>query len=571
MFQQYFYIKALVALIVMTGWSAEYVVSQIPQPVFKLDDADNIPAQPLKESTFQAEIITDPSVGKCFYFNGSDQYLNLGSHNIGSGFTISLWFRSDDLLSHNATLIDIGGVYWIRTTTQREIQFTRPLRGDHNSEGQILTEDIWYQFTLVVDGSRALNYLNGQLIASYQIPGKLRNELVPIVLGKNSWREYYSGKMSNIFFWDIALKKNQVQGHYRRTRKQTPLHDNLITYLPLDNADHFGGYDGTPEFSAVSFLEDKHRGVVANFDSTGSYIDFGEIEIDNAITISAWIKPERSGRHALIGSGHVFAFRTNYDNRLLFTIPQVMDINSQERVIEPGKWQHVAVTYHEGKAVFFYHNGQLVSMAEVEEYQQGAKKMRIANNLWNDTYSGEMDDILIWNRILTPAEIRDVSRMSSASLQSILIETDHQIFEYAMTFAVFGLLGGWLVYTYKRKWSTSGEKIPGHKINDEFLQKAKETTIRNMSQSTFGVEGFAEAMGMSKTSLYSYLKSACGKSPKEFIREERLNKAADLILTTTRNISEITFSTGFESRAYFNKCFREKYGMTPTEFRQKNQ
>ena len=57
---------------------------------------------------------------------------------------------------------------------------------------------------------------------------------------------------------------------------------------------------------------------------------------------------------------------------------------------------------------------------------------------------------------------------------------------------------------------------------------------------------------------------------KEFIRSIRLKRAAQLIVQEQMNISEAAYSVGFLQVAYFRKCFKEMYGMTPTEFAKKN-
>ena len=55
----------------------------------------------------------------------------------------------------------------------------------------------------------------------------------------------------------------------------------------------------------------------------------------------------------------------------------------------------------------------------------------------------------------------------------------------------------------------------------------------------------------------------------EYIRHIRLESARDLLKTTDLNISQIVYTIGFSSRSYFSKIFREKYGITPNEFKKK--
>ena len=62
-----------------------------------------------------------------------------------------------------------------------------------------------------------------------------------------------------------------------------------------------------------------------------------------------------------------------------------------------------------------------------------------------------------------------------------------------------------------------------------------------------------------------------GLSPVEYIREQRLKRAAQLLETTRYSITEITYMVGLNDSRYFSRCFKHSYGMTPTEYRQRMQ
>jgi AraC-like DNA-binding protein len=61
-----------------------------------------------------------------------------------------------------------------------------------------------------------------------------------------------------------------------------------------------------------------------------------------------------------------------------------------------------------------------------------------------------------------------------------------------------------------------------------------------------------------------------GKSPNTFIRDYRLNKALKLLHDQKGNISEIAFETGFNSLAYFSKCFKNKFDILPSKYIQQH-
>ena len=60
------------------------------------------------------------------------------------------------------------------------------------------------------------------------------------------------------------------------------------------------------------------------------------------------------------------------------------------------------------------------------------------------------------------------------------------------------------------------------------------------------------------------------QTPLEYVMEYRLNTAKQLLDDTKMSITDISYHCGFSSNAYFGKIFREKYGMTPLQYRNRN-
>lgn len=101
--------------------------------------------------------------------------------------------------------------------------------------------------------------------------------------------------------------------------------------------------------------------------------------------------------------------------------------------------------------------------------------------------------------------------------------------------------------------------------NDElFLNLLMDYTEEEWLNSGLNVEDFCRELGYSKSQLYRKMISITGKSPNAFIKEYRLNRALNLLNRQQDNISEIAFKTGFNSPAYFSKCFLNTYGVLPS-------
>jgi signal transduction histidine kinase/DNA-binding response OmpR family regulator len=103
--------------------------------------------------------------------------------------------------------------------------------------------------------------------------------------------------------------------------------------------------------------------------------------------------------------------------------------------------------------------------------------------------------------------------------------------------------------------------------DEAFLQKAVSVMEDNMRGETFGVEEFAVKIGMGRTSLYRKMKAVTGLTPHEFIKSMRLKRAAQLLSTGNMNVSETYEEVGISTISYFSKIFREEYGCTPSEYR----
>jgi DNA-binding response OmpR family regulator len=103
-------------------------------------------------------------------------------------------------------------------------------------------------------------------------------------------------------------------------------------------------------------------------------------------------------------------------------------------------------------------------------------------------------------------------------------------------------------------------------IDDLFRYKLLETIEKSYENSDFSIEELSELIGLSRVHLYRKIKTLFGISPTDFLRNYRLNKALILLKQKHFAISEIAYMTGFTSPAYFTKCFKTFYSVTPSEY-----
>lgn len=104
------------------------------------------------------------------------------------------------------------------------------------------------------------------------------------------------------------------------------------------------------------------------------------------------------------------------------------------------------------------------------------------------------------------------------------------------------------------------------KSDEEFIKKLYNIVQENISNPDFVVEDIAEQFNMSRASFYRKIKGILDLTPNEYIRVERLKKAAQLLKENEYKVNEICYMVGFNSPSYFSKCFQQQFGVLPKDF-----
>jgi AraC-like DNA-binding protein len=117
-----------------------------------------------------------------------------------------------------------------------------------------------------------------------------------------------------------------------------------------------------------------------------------------------------------------------------------------------------------------------------------------------------------------------------------------------------------------REMTLQPVKTSVSKIDRKFLRDLQVVIKRNISDPEFNVEELCKKLYMGNTTLYRKILALCGQTPTEFIRSCRLKRALELLKSGYGSVTEVAFEVGFSSRAYFTKCFREKFQQLPSDF-----
>ena len=100
----------------------------------------------------------------------------------------------------------------------------------------------------------------------------------------------------------------------------------------------------------------------------------------------------------------------------------------------------------------------------------------------------------------------------------------------------------------------------------QFIDKLNGIIAETISSPDFNTNMLAGRMNMSPSTLYRKIRSVVGLSVIEYIKKFRMKLAAELLISGEYNVSETAWKTGISNVKYFRECFRETYGMTPSEY-----
>lgn len=119
---------------------------------------------------------------------------------------------------------------------------------------------------------------------------------------------------------------------------------------------------------------------------------------------------------------------------------------------------------------------------------------------------------------------------------------------------------------YGKKFSLEEMGIQTSSADDRFMQKFFDVIEKYLSDPELNVELICKELGFSRANFYRKLKAITELSPAELIRNKRLEIAARILCDTDMNVSEVSERTGFSTPAYFARCFKLVYGMSPSEY-----
>jgi AraC-like DNA-binding protein len=107
-------------------------------------------------------------------------------------------------------------------------------------------------------------------------------------------------------------------------------------------------------------------------------------------------------------------------------------------------------------------------------------------------------------------------------------------------------------------------------IDQQLMKNIEQYVLQNMSRGQISLEEMAMAMGMGRVPFFHKIRNLTGKTPTELVRDLRLKHACILLKRTNINMSELATNVGFMTAENFINVFKEKFGLSPLEYRLKH-
>lgn len=120
--------------------------------------------------------------------------------------------------------------------------------------------------------------------------------------------------------------------------------------------------------------------------------------------------------------------------------------------------------------------------------------------------------------------------------------------------------------TYQKQVQVQASEVVTDSADDKFIQQALAIIEKNIANPDFSVEELSREMFMSRVALYKKLFSLTGKTPIEFIRSIRLQRAVQLLEKREMTVAEVAYEVGFNNPKYFTKYFKQEYNVLPSSY-----
>lgn len=392
------------------------------------------------------------------HFDGVNDFVNLPVSSLfdfGTGdFTTEAWIRTT---SNNLQIVagaSGAGDFWLGTSSGKA---AFSISGSPLVGSTAINDNQWHHIAGVRLSGTIHIYVDGVL------DGSLANNLSfitggqPLTVGRFNGGfggYYFTGEIEEVRIWNaaqtagnIAARRNielvgnetGLLAYYKFNQGIAGGNNTAITTLTNSTANPLNGIitNFALTGSTSNFLSGSpvpQQGTHLNFDGVNDFVNIPSTSISailsgtTALTVEAWVKSTIAdytgvniyntgsilANHRPFGATQ-FSLRPNGTKYEFFVGVGAYIVQSPANAITPGTWQHIAGVFN-GSTIKLYINGVLVGTTNTPGYSlpASAEAVTIGNSGYGEQFNGSIDDVRIWNSILS---VDDIARRKNCELQ----------------------------------------------------------------------------------------------------------------------------------------------------------
>ncbi len=422
---------------------------------WKLDENTGTSAGDTSANALTGTLTNGPTwttgrIGSAVQFDGTNDRIEVGDQSTLEGYdqiSVSAWANPSVISGAEETIVSKELIFKldISATAGNVARFMTGNSWSGLHSTTVLSTGTWYHIVGTYDGVTKKIYINGALEASTALTGNITTNTRSVQIGSydssGTPTAFLTGAIDEVRVYNRALSAEEVANLYRLTAP-TGTDTGLVGYWSMNGQDTTAttAYDRSGAANSGTLTNGPTKvigklGQALNFDGTDDYVNAGSATIIDNLTnlsICAWVNPDTlpNGYSAIIGqmdNGGAEATFGFHDNGTADYIEfyrtfsgTIGEWHSDGNIVPTGSWSHICMTYNNSSVAndpAYYLNGAQIGVVEVStpvgtasstaggDYFIGAIDNGVAGT---DFLDGKIDEVRLYNRILTAAEIQSL-------------------------------------------------------------------------------------------------------------------------------------------------------------------
>jgi hypothetical protein len=375
--------------------------------------------------------------GRALSFDGINDLVTVSdsaSLDLGAGMTIEAWVNPSALSGWRTAVMkeDVDGLAYALYANDNAPQAAAYARMACNTASDSVATttqlplNTWTHVAGTYDGTALRLYVNGTLVSTRPAAGAIVATANPLRVGGNSvWGEYFAGRIDEVRIYNRALAAADIGRDMN-----APVVSGLVAAYGFEEASGASVLDAsahrnTGSIAGATRTASGRFGRALSFDGVDdsvTIVDAPVLDLSTGMTLEAWVNPRAlSGWRTVLmkesADGLAYALYAHDNAPRSAAYVRVAGSGGDESAagstaLPLDTWTHLAATF-DGAHVRLYVNGALVGTRAVAgTLLVTSRPLRIGSNLvWGEYFNGRLDEIRVYNRALSAAEIRaDMAR-----------------------------------------------------------------------------------------------------------------------------------------------------------------